>query len=414
MHDASGHSRRNSSFKFTHQLSDCKMPSELNLLKINKFVLYKQRLTGEKADESLVETARAIGGLHATNATTPYLSLLARRANFRREQLDAELYVKRNLGKIRYVRTTVHVLPKDMIPTAFAATKMITEPASESYSRFLGITEKQYAETSRQIMELLKGKKGLTTKQIKQQLQTALNVSPIVNLMCDQGLLIRGAPEKGWKSNLHTYYLLSEYFPDLEWNAISEKDARKAVVRQYLASFAPVTENDVSWWTGFLKSQVKQILGELRSEISYVTVPGIDKRFIIPSQEKAALMATKTTGNHAVNILPNMDPYMMGYKDRERYIDSAHYNYAFDRAGNATTTILVDGKVIGVWDFEEPFIKIFLFDRAEVDVLKEVQVKAKSVGAFISGKEVKVKECSSMIPLTQRTAGGFISPLRGS
>jgi hypothetical protein len=390
------------------------MTSELNMFKMNKFVLRKQRLTGEKAEESLVETVRAIGGLHATSATTPYLSLFARRENFRREQLDAELYVKRNLGKIRYVRTTVHVLPKDMVPTAFAATKMITEPLSEAYSRSLGVTEKQYAETSKQIMEILKGKKGMTTKQIKQQLHTTLNVSPIVNLMCDQGLLIRGAPEKGWKSNMHTYYLLNEYFPDLEWPAISEKDARKAVVRQYLASFAPVTENDVSWWTGFLKSQVKQILEDLRSEISYVTVSGTDKMFIVPSQEKAALMATKATGKHVVNILPSLDPYLMGYKDRGRYVDSACYSYVFDRAGNATTTILLDGKVIGVWDFEELFIKVFLFDRAEADVLEEVQRKAKSVGVFISGKEVKTKECSSMIPLTQRTAGGVISPLKGS
>lgn len=210
---------------------------------------------------------------------------------------------------------------------------------------------------------------------------------------------------------MHTYYLLNEYFPDLEWNTTSEKDAQKAVVRQYLASFAPVTENDVSWWTGFTKGQVKQILEELRSE-SYVAVSGIDKTFIVPSQEKAALMTTKTTGKHVVNMLPSMDPYMMGFKDRERYLDSTRYNYVFDRYGNATATILLDGKVIGVWDFEEPFIKIFLFDRAEADVLKEVQVKARSMGAFISGKEVKIKECSSMTPLTQRTAGGAISPLK--
>jgi uncharacterized protein YcaQ len=390
------------------------MPSELNQLKINKFVLHKQRLTGKKEDESLVETVRAIGGLHATSATTPYLSLFARVENFRREQLDTELYAKRNLGKIRYVRTTVYVLPKDMIPTAFAATRMMTEPASQAYSKFLGITKKQYTETSMQILEILKGKKGLTTKQIKQQLQTTLNVSPIVNLMCDQGLLIRGAPEKGWKSNMHTYHLINEYFPDLELNAANEKDAKKTVVRQYLASFAPVTENDVSWWTGFTKGQVKQILAELHDEITYVTVSGIDKAFIVPSQEEAALMATKATGKHVVNILPSLDPYMMGFKDRERYLDSACHSYVFDRGGNATTTILLDGKVIGIWDFEDPFIKVFLFDRAEADVLKEIQVKARSVGTFISGKEEKIKECASMIPLTQRTAGGVMSPLKGS
>jgi uncharacterized protein YcaQ len=309
------------------------MSSNLNLLQMNKFVLGKQRLTDEKPDEAIIETVKAIGGLHATSATTPYLSLFARVENFRREHLDEELYARRNLGKIRFVRTTVYILPKDMIPTAFAATRMMVEPASQAYSKFLGVTEKQYAETSRQIMEILRGRKGMTTKQIKQQLETPLNVSPIVNLMCDQALLIRGAPEKGWKSNMHTYYLLNEYFPDLEWNTTSEKDAQKAVVRQYLASFAPVTENDVSWWTGFTKGQVKQILEELRSE-SYVAVSGIDKTFIVPSQKKAALMTTKTTGKHVVNMLPSMDPYMMGFKDRERYLDSTRYNYVFDRYGN--------------------------------------------------------------------------------
>jgi len=389
------------------------MTSKIDLLKVNKFVLGKQRLTGAKADESLVETVRAIGGLHATYPTTPYLSLLARVKNFRREQLDNELYIKRGLGKIRYVRTTVHVLPKDMIPTALTATGTITEPASQAYSQFLGITQKQYTETSRQIMEILKGKKGMTTKQIRQKLETTLNVSPIVNLMCDQGLLIRGAPEKGWKSNIHTYYLLNEYFPDLEWNAISERDAKKAVVRHYLASFGPVTENDISWWSGFTKGQIRSILEELENEITYVTVSGSDKKFIVLSLDKTALVAAKATVKHIVSMLPTLDPYLMGYKDRERFLDLTRFDYVYDRGGNAVATILLDGEVIGVWDFTESFIKIFLFDRAEAEVIKEVEIKARSVGTFISGKEVTVKECSSMIPLTQRTAGGFMSPLKG-
>jgi hypothetical protein len=390
------------------------MHPELNLLKINKFVLHKQRLTGEKADASLVETVRATGGLHATSPTTPYLSLFARRKNFRRDQLDAELYTKRNLGKIRYVRKTVYVLPRDMIPTALAATRMMTEPASQAYAKFLGITQKRYATMSRQIMEILKDKGGLTVKQIRQQLQTTLNVSPVVNLMCDQGLLVRGAPEKSWKSNMHTYHLLNEYFPDLKLNSVNEEDAKKTVVRQYLASFAPVTENDVSWWTGFTKSQVRQLLEELRKEISHITVSGMNKDFIVPSQEVAALVAMEATGKHVVNLLPSLDPYLMGFKDRERYLDSARYDYVFDRGGNAAATILVDGRVIGVWDFEDPFVKVFLFNRIEADVLEEVQCKAKSVGAFISGKEVKIKECTSMVPLVQRTAGGVMSPLKGS
>jgi len=143
------------------------MPTELKLLKINKYVLQKQRLIDKAPSESLVGTVRAIGGLHATSPTTPYLSLFARCKEFQREQLDAELYVKRNLGKIRYVRKTVYVLPKDMIPAAFAATRMMIEPASQAYAALLGITKTQYAEISHQILTLLKDKGGLTVKQIR-------------------------------------------------------------------------------------------------------------------------------------------------------------------------------------------------------------------------------------------------------
>ena len=153
---------------------DHKMPSNLDLLRVNKFVLGKQKLAGGEPNRNIVETVRAVGGLHATGATTLYLSLFARVTGFKRKHLDHELYVKRNLGKIRYVRTTVYVLPKDMIPTAFAATRTMSEPTSQAYSRFLGITEELYSETSKRIAEILTGKNGMTTKQIRKALETGL------------------------------------------------------------------------------------------------------------------------------------------------------------------------------------------------------------------------------------------------
>jgi hypothetical protein len=51
------------------------MTPTLDLVRINKFVLGKQKLAGEEPDRTIVETVRAVGGLHATGAATPYLSL---------------------------------------------------------------------------------------------------------------------------------------------------------------------------------------------------------------------------------------------------------------------------------------------------------------------------------------------------
>jgi hypothetical protein len=113
----------------------------------------------------------------------------------------------------------------------------------------LGVTEKDYIGLSQQILKLLKGR-GMTAKETKTDLGTALNVSAVLNLMCDQGLLIRGNPKSGWKSNLHTYYLFHEYFPDVNLNQPNKKHALKLLVQHYFASFGPATENDIIWWTG--------------------------------------------------------------------------------------------------------------------------------------------------------------------
>jgi dUTPase len=106
----------------------------------------------------------------------------------------------------------------------------------------------------------------------------------------------------------------------------------------------------------------------------------------------------------------------MGYKERERYLDQAYNNLVFDRSGNATSAILVDGKVVGVWDFEEdeePLVKIFLFQEIGKNLRDEIFTQAERLGEFIAEAKVKVKECESMVPLTERTAGSMMSPLKG-
>jgi len=106
----------------------------------------------------------------------------------------------------------------------------------------------------------------------------------------------------------------------------------------------------------------------------------------------------------------------MGYKEHERCLNPKYYYYVFDRSGNATSTILLNGEVIGVWDIAEkaePLIKLFLFEEAEKTVLNDIRIMAKKIGKFIVDGEVQIKECTSMVPLTRRTAGGVMSPLKG-
>ena len=171
--------------------------------------------------------------------------------------------------------------------------------------------------------------------QIKKQLGIALNISPIVNLMCDQGLLMRGKSDKGWKSNTHTYYLFSEYFPGMDLNAVDPAQARETTVKQYLAAYGPATVKDISWWSGFTLTEVRRILQSLARETTEVEISELKGTYLMLAEDGAALARFEPPGQPAVNLLPALDPYLMGYKERGRYLDSEHYNLAFDRSGNS-------------------------------------------------------------------------------
>jgi len=390
--------------------------SNISLNGINRLVLRKQHLTDDSKIDDIVQIVKDVGGLHATSSTVPYLSLFARTRNFAKDQLDEQLYTKRNLGKIRCMRKTVHILHKEMIPIAYSATKKQIVPLSEKYSQYLGVTEKEYEATSELILKTLKGR-GMTAAEIKKALRSELNISAIVNLMCDKGLLIRGKPKNGWKSNIHTYHLFQDYFPDVDLNAVDEEKAKEFLVKEYIASFGPVTENDIAWWTGFPKRDVKKILENLRCQTTRVKISDMKNSHLVLSSDVESLQSLNIGRKNIINFLPSLDPYLMGYKDRGRYLNPEYYNYIFDRSGNATSTILLNGEVVGVWDIcekPEPLVKLFLFEEVQNTVFKDIYVMAKRIGKFIVEKEVQIKECDSMTPLTRRTAGGVMSPLKDS
>lgn len=390
--------------------------SKIDLNQVNNLVLQKQHLTVDTKSDDILQITKDIGGLHATSPTTPYLSLFARMRNFQKDDLKKELEVKRSLGKIRCMRRTVYILTKEMIPVAFAATKKLTDVSSKRYSEALGVSPEQYEDTPKLIYDLLKGK-NKTVRDIKKMLQTDVNISPIVNLMCDRGILIRGIPKTGWKSNIHTYHLLCEYFPDVNLNEMGEKEARTALINQYLTSFGPVTENDISWWTGFSKTQVRQSLKRIQGQFFHVEISDLLGDFIMLNSDEKLLKAQNIPNKRQVSLLPVLDPYLMGYKERDRYLFQKDYENIFDRSGNATSTILQGGRVIGVWGFTEDetlLVKIFLFKSVEQDVLRKIRFEAERIGGFISDKsrKVKVTKCDSMVPLTKRSAGRFITPLK--
>lgn len=387
---------------------------EISLDQVNQFILRKQHLTKETKTDDILAITKNIGGLHSTSQTSPYLSLFSRTNNFTKEKLDEEAYGKRSLGKVRCVRKTVFILHKEVLPWVINATRSQYAKRHVDYLANLGVTEERYQKNVKDILNVLKGR-VLSVSEIKKELNSQENISAMVNLACDEFQIIRNKPIKSWRDRRHTYSSFKEYFPNMDLDKPSEEESRKKLVKYYLECFGPVTENDIVWWTGFNKTEARKALEQLGEIITEISIANDDKEYIILQSDLEKFQKMNITKEQTLNILPDLDPYTMGYKDRERYINKNYYDYIYDRSGNASTTILKDGQIIGVWDFvgaKEPMIKFLFFEQLRKEIYEKIKLQLKRYGSFIFDKEIPLRECKEMEPLKTRTPGEVQTPLK--
>ncbi|MFX0043037.1 MAG: winged helix DNA-binding domain-containing protein [Candidatus Hodarchaeota archaeon] len=385
-----------------------------NLNQVNKLVLQKHHLTEDDKIDDIIQITEDLCGLHSTDLKTSHLSLFVRTRNFKKVDLEKELYINKTMGRIRGMRRTLFIQTKNMIPIVHAATFELSEKTFQKYMEYHGIFIKDYHEISKFIIEKLKGRE-LSASEIRKELNSKLNIPAIIQLMCNYGLLIRGRPIKDWKDRRNKYVLFKEQFPNIDLAEMDEENAIKQLVKRYIITYGPVTENDISWWTGLTKTKIRGAFNNFEKQLERVRISNVKGNFIISKSDINHLKDINNPEEKFLNFLPELDPYLMGYKDRQRYIDSSNKNKVFDRSGNATATILINGKIIGVWDIEEkpePLLKFYLFTSIEDNLKNELHDKAQRIGKFYLDTNVQIKECTSMTPLTERKAGGFMSPLK--
>jgi len=120
-------------------------------------------------------------------------------------------------------------------------------------------------------------------------------------------------------------------------------------VQRYLTAFGPATFDDVQWWTGFPQGEAEEAVEALQPRVVEVTIEGLDGRHFMLADDARRLRDFAQLDIPYVFLLPGLDPYVMGYRDRRRFLAAEHSAKVFDRAGNAMPTVWVNGRVVGAW-----------------------------------------------------------------
>ncbi|OGO04146.1 MAG: hypothetical protein A2Y73_07690 [Chloroflexi bacterium RBG_13_56_8] len=389
----------------------------LTLSQVNEYLAHKQHLLPSSRLTNVEQVTRDIVALHATISTSPYLSPWARVPDFQRQALEDALYERRVLVKVLCMRTTLHVVASDELPYFFhAAVERSLPPGFGGWESFLvwaGLCqedeEKELLEDLHRRVLAVVAQKGPCTVQTISQAVPELRAkirhdlgksyegefsvgSRLVPRMCSLGLLVRARPRGGWRSSQYEYALLSEWLPAVDLKSVTPREARKWLVRRYLAAFGPATTGAVQWWTGFPNRDAQEALCALGSEIVPVAIQGADDEYLMLTDDAQRLREFTPANTPYIFLLPSLDPYIMGYKDRSRFLFSEHRSKVFDRAGNAVPTVWANGRLVGVWGQrkEDGSVIYHLFETVNAEAQKLLAIEAQRLEGFLGGEYLSI------------------------
>jgi hypothetical protein len=370
------------------------------LAQANRFVLQKNFLADTRAADT-GELCRQLAGLPAEPQLTPFLAAFVRLDDF----LPARLIQPNTLIPGLLLRSTRYLLPLDIFPTWFAATVRQRNQFFNAEFRRWGIESNEIIEqlgaeilrvlgddsaTAAEISGRLPGTRQLTQTSRGGRVSTTTDAELALRWLVGSGQLVELAAGLPLQPAEPQFARLPAQYPAINLTDLSgEAEAQRAVVRAYLAAFGPATQADISFWTGFGKSETARATGALAAETVLTLVPGIPGMLLLLKEQAEALQGIPPNPTEPlVNVLPADDPYLTAHRaSRSRYFaDQSLQRQVFRSSGAAKPSVLVDGQVVGTWQITEtggvdwqPLADV---DRA---LQPAIETELARVGGFVAG-----------------------------
>lgn len=382
-------------------------------------VAAKQGLAGSRlpaAADAVVATA----GIYGT-APTCYLSAAARVANFRLADLDALLYDKRSVIRLRCMRGMAYIEPVELVPVLFACTGEAPDKTLRRIGKYSGLGEDGVQALAERVVAVLADRPPMTVREIREALGADVpgakeGLQFTVALLGRTGRVVRATVRGSWRSDNYAYALWDDWV-GAPVERIDPAAARVELARRYLRAFGPATAADLKWWTGWTKRDTEAALAALGDELTPVSLDGVAA--VVRTAELAELAvpraASAAEAAGSARLLPVWDSYLMAYATgaagRARQVAEADYAKVYDKAGNATSTVIVDGMAAGVWELDPDAGRVTVapFDAAAMP-WAAVAEEVAAIGAAIVA-DLRLDRAGPPGPLSAGPRNAFLSPI---
>ena len=322
----------------------------------------RHRLAPGRRAGDVVEAARSMVCLHASDPASVYLSAWARVDGMALADLDRALYVDRSLVKHLAMRRTLFVFPRETL--AFAQAGASNRVADAERRRLIRDVEdaglhrdgeRWLSAASKRVLAVLADGREATSSELRDEIPLLegsiaygegkswggqLPVGPrVLTTLSAAGRIVRASNDGRWTISRPRWAATSSWLGE-EIEPEAEAGGVAKLVERWLRTFGPGTEADLRWWLGSTLANVRRALADV--DAVEVDLDG-EVGYVLPDD----LEPTDRVEPWAA-LLPPLDPTTMGWFGRDWYL-GPYRPQLFDTSGNAGPTAWLNGRIVGGW-----------------------------------------------------------------
>jgi hypothetical protein len=237
------------------------------------------------------------------------------------------------------MRGTIHYVPaEDARWMLGLMTPRIIAGSAKRY-RDLDLDEKVFEGAREEIQSVLEGGKVVARPDLMRHLESrGVSTSGqrgyhILYHLAQQGFLCLG-PREGKQP---TVVLLDEWAP--QSRDLTREESLAEVATRYFRSHGPATLHDFVWWTGLKVADCKAALDLISSQLEEWK-DGDRTLWHMPAED------TPEGEPERVMLLPFVDEYTVGYRDRSDFLEPAYTGRTFH---GLMSVVISDGEIVGMW-----------------------------------------------------------------
>lgn len=137
------------------------------------------------------------------------------------------------------------------------------------------------------------------------------------------------------------------------------------ILGRYFKSYGPATIEDALYFLGFRKEENKKIINNISLDKFEKTE--LNRRIYYHNEE------TRTMNDiPEYNLLSGFDPFIVSYTERSAVLPAEYKNKVILKSGICLPTILVNGRVAGIWNIKKGEPTVEFFEQQPVRVTKGI------------------------------------------